>query len=137
MIYFCDKKISLKNFKTINFYSKLLNYTFTFNSNELFQEFNNNLYFKIIFNMRKNSKQNNWVMGELFLKKYQYSLNLDKGTFSIYIKENKKSNIFVILIMLLLVIIMVFILIFYFKNLLIKKKLKAEELEVILDYNIK
>ncbi len=137
MIYFCDKKISLKNFKTINFYSKLLNYTFTFNSNELFQEFNNNLYFKIIFNMRKNSKQNNWVMGELFLKKYQYSLNLDKGTFSIYIKENKKSNIFVILIMLLLVIIMVFILIFYFKNLLIKKKLKAEELEVILDYNKK
>ena len=137
LIYFCDKKISLKNFKTINFYSKLLNYTFSFDSNDLFKEFNNKLYFKIIFDMRKNSKQNNWIMGELFLKKYQYSLNLDKGTFSIYIKEKNKSNLFVILTILLLVIIMALILIFYFKIILNKKKLKAEELEVILDYNKK
>ena len=128
LIYFCDKKISLKNFKTINFYSKLLNYTFSFDSNDLFKEFNNKLYFKIIFDMRKNSKQNNWIMGELFLKKYQYSLNLDKGTFSIYIKEKNKSNLFVILTILLLVIIMALILIFYFKIILNKKKIKSRRI---------
>ena len=60
----------------------------------MFQLFNNRLYFLITF---KDDKDSDWILGELFLRKYLTSFNYDLKTISFYRSQvdeiNKKSEI--------------------------------------------
>ena len=139
-IYECEKNIDIKKFNTIVFEQKELNFNFSLNYNELFIENNNKIYFLIIFNKYN---RDNWILGEIFFKKYQFIFEQDKKIIGFYYKKKDKNSFFnfnIILNLILIVIIIIFIVIFIYKYLNNnKRKFHANELnenyEYFSDYN--
>ena len=85
----------IKHFPTLYIDIKQYNLTFLFNYQELFQLYNDRLYFLIAF---KNVTYSiSWYFGELFLRKYISSFNYDSKTISFYKKQvddiNSKTDI--------------------------------------------
>lgn len=78
IIYFFNKDTKeiekIKNI-TLGFYNKELNYTFTFNYEDLFLEKENGYYFLIYFEF--SNYRNNWRFGFPFFKKYHFVFNHD------------------------------------------------------------
>lgn len=101
--YYCDKKLFNKNdmikLPILSFLNINLEERFTFGGEELFFEGKDYYYFKIYFN---DFSQNSWVIGKLFLKKYQFIFNHDKKLIEYYKinitnqneeeEEDKKGN---------------------------------------------
>ena len=90
----CDKKkLNVKTFyekfPTLYFDNINLNYTFILDSNDLFIENDDTIYFTLI---SRNEKLNNWRFGQLFLKKYRLVFNHDKKSIGCYIKREKKEG---------------------------------------------
>ena len=90
---FCNKKSFdtkelYDKFPTLYFDNVQLNYTFILNSNDLFLEKDNTIYFTLI---SRNEKINNWRFGQIFLKKYRLVLNLDKKSIGFYVKQIKQT----------------------------------------------
>ena len=77
------KKFPTLYFKYIDFYT-----IFEFDYKDLFQEIGNSLIFSIVFD--ENNK-NHWVLGRIFLKKYQFIFDNDQRTIT-YIKRNNTKS---------------------------------------------
>ena len=134
--YYCDKNVDISKLKIIKFNSKVFNSSFEFNHKDLWIEFNEKLYYQIIFKnfILNNENDNNWIFGELFLKKYLLLFNQDKKVIGIY--ENKKMNFPFLIILNIILVILVIVLGYYFKKFykLKPRKLRVNELEENYDY---
>ena len=129
----CDKtKFEPKKFPKIYLYHLDFNYTFTFDYNELFSEING----KFVFLMTtSNYNTEYWIFGKLFMKKYQFTFDIDNRIIINYLKEKKtdegKSNVYIYLLVSssILIVIALIVGIFIGKKLWDKKKKKrANEL---------
>ena len=128
IFYYCNNNSKVKeNFKDINFYSKVLNYTFVLNVNDVFVNVNNNIYFLVLFEEKKILDR--WVLGKPFMKKYQLIFDQDKKVIGFYCNQLEKSNLFYIIMICLFILCIILILINVLIFLLKKKKLTAIELE--------
>ena len=131
--YICDKRFNANYFRNLKFENKNLNYTFEFTQKDLFFHYNNYIYSLIIFS---NKKINSWILGEIFIKKYQLIFEPNESSIGIYL-ETQKMNVYYVIFSIL--IISVFILIYLsYKQLITKKrKIRANELEENIDYTSK
>ena len=96
-IYSCNNtfliKEKIKNFPTLYFTIKSESLNFTFTYNDLFKLFDNKLYFLIIFPIKGPiTFSNEWFIGEIFLKKYICTFNLETKSISFYKNQINKSN---------------------------------------------
>ena len=134
--YYCDKNVDISKLKIIKFINKIVNSSFEFNYKDLWIEFEGKLYFQIIFKnlISNNEKDNNWVFGELFLKKYLLVFNQDKKVIGFY--ENKKMIFpFYIIFNIILVILVIFFGYCFYKYYKLKpRKIRVNELEENYDY---
>ena len=93
----CSKKLftikHIKKFPTIYFFHYDFNHTFAMKNEELFKEINNNIYFLILKNVGE-FNQDIWKLGKIFLKKYNFSFNLDSKIIKLYMpyEQNRKDN---------------------------------------------
>ena len=125
--YICNKNINIKNFPSLNFYNQEMNIFFNFTYEDLFIEKNNQIFFLIVFS-KENKKD--WVLGRIFMKKYQFMYDLNRKLFGYYTKKNKSHSIIFIIIYIILSIIIIFLLLYLKKILKNKKKLLyAKELK--------
>lgn len=149
--YYCNKKIFTKKdiskFPPLSLINVELEEKFIFNGEELFYEEKEFYYFKIYFN---DFSPVGWLIGKIFLKKYQFIFNYDKKIIGYYsnktinnnelgdeesnshlspFKNNNSNNkiyiIIITVILLLIIITIIFILIkFYFNHLCCTKQRK-------------
>ena len=134
--YHCDKNIDLSNFPKLDLYQRDFNFTFELTANDLFKDFGDRKYFLMNFN----NDNGRWVLGQPFLKKYNFTYNFDSKSIGMYFgikkspKKGKKFNkMWIVLIICSIIIIALGVAIF----LLIKKiprKKRANELEENYDY---
>ena len=78
-VYSCDEnnfKNKIKNFPKIILESKNFEYNFELNYDDLFLKIGNKYYFIIIF--KENYKDNTWIFGQPFYKKYKFTASLDQ-----------------------------------------------------------
>ena len=95
--YYCNKSLfskeDINNFPELSLFNADLEKNFIFNGEELFFEDKDFYYFKIYFN---DYSQRNWLIGKMFLKKYQLIFDYDKRTIGYYshknILENERKN---------------------------------------------
>ena len=66
----CEKNFEIKKFQSLNFYLKVYNFTFTLTYEDLFIKNNNRYYCLILYEDKTLFGRMNWVLGEVFLKKY-------------------------------------------------------------------
>lgn len=96
MVIYCysDKftEEDIRQFPEINFYKFKIGYNFTFTGKELFYKRENKYFFKIISNLK--SFEKNFILGRIFLKKYQIIFNSDSKSMSFYKNNNNKMNIY-------------------------------------------
>ena len=94
-IYFtCDSSFNIKEFPSIKFTNKFLNYTFILDSNDLFIKDGNTYLFLIVFDLKS---RNYWEIGTPFLYKYQLVYDFDRKIIGFYTyiegeDNNKKLN---------------------------------------------
>ena len=85
----------IKQLPQLNFIDKRSNITFSFDYKDLFQLFpdKNIFYFMIIFRIEKYVfLTDTWTVGEIFLKKYPGTFNLESKTISFYKSQFDKSD---------------------------------------------
>ena len=148
--FYCKKSENIlsnikKNFPGFNFRCNNFEYNFNIVFDDVFIEENNYIFCLLFFDSKSD---NNWVMGKLFVKKYQFSFNPDKKSITFYstnnneiIDDNKKKEntnylIYVVfggIIFILLIIIVILIWKFYLKEKYLRKK-RANELDDDYDY---
>ena len=96
-VYSCNnnKEIQdkIKLFPDLIFEIKTNNLTFIFTYNDLFKEFNDKIYFMVIFlNEKYSAYVPRWTMGEIFLRKYLTSFNQDTKLISFYRNQVDEMN---------------------------------------------
>jgi len=144
----CDKNFDIKNFKNLSLILKDIEYEFILTYKDLFIEKDDEYIFAIVFDNKTIKADPYWILGELFIKKYQLVYDLDKKIIGLYTdlenenekdndgnsESNKKFNIYLLMIFILLwIIIALIIFIFLFFNK--QKRNKALELnDDSLDY---
>ena len=146
----CDKNFDIKSFKNLSFILKDIEYEFILTYKELFIEKDDEYIFSIVFDNKTINPDPFWILGELFIKKYQLVYDLDKKIIGLYSeienenenekgndnnnKSDKRINIYLSIIFILLwIIISLIIFIFLFFNK--QKRNKALELnDDTLDY---
>ena len=122
-LYSCNKTFESEikeKFQNLKFVSKELNYVFELNYDDLFVNINNDksLLFMVAFEVINMNTYNyfRWILGEPFLKKYNFIFNPNKKTITfkrneISVKKSKinfninKKTIFIILFIIILMII--------------------------------
>ena len=148
--YYCDKtKLSqedIKSFPSLSFINVDLGEKFVIEGEELFFEKNGKYYFKVYFN---DFSQGSWLIGKLFLKKYQFIFDHDKKVISYYKTSDEnyddnfeegsnddklpsgdnsnKNNYLIYIVILLSILFMIIIILlikFYFINLYSNKHRK-------------
>ena len=78
-------KKSISSFPKIYFFSERLSYIFNLDYNDVFKEYNNKIYFLIIFKQAMNTI---WRVGKIFMKKYPFIFDNDQKTISfVYLKK--------------------------------------------------
>ena len=91
--YYCDKnkfkKDDLNKFPILNIIITQLEMNFTFKGEELFYEGNDYYYFKLHF---MDYSQGGWVIGQLFLNKYQLIFDNDEKTIGYYNKDRQSQD---------------------------------------------
>ena len=137
--YTCENSIKLEldkyNNTILAFKSKDLNEIFNFKIEELFFEYNNRMYFGVVFVQYQIQE---WKLGRLFFEKYPLFFSLDNKAIGYY-KQNvenkigKKRNVTTNLILIILVIFLLLLFFITFRKYntlksLIPRKLKANEL---------
>jgi len=147
-IYSCDNneivREKIKKFPKLNFINKNSNLIFSFDYTDLFQLFpdKNIFYFMIIFTLKKYTfLTDTWLIGEIFLKKYLATFNLESKTISYYksqinksenIMKNpgKKTNIYIRnIIEIIMGIVIIFCIYLIYRKYKKSRKLLANELE--------
>jgi hypothetical protein len=142
----CDDNINIDKFPKLIFKSKILQYEYSLEKEDLFIRDKDKIYFLIIFDLRLSDT---WKLGKIFLDKYFFSYNYEARTISFYNENllldetnNKKSNnnynliiiISVIIFLALLALILGFICGKNINNL--RKKNKAYELDSEIKNNL-
>ena len=145
-MYYCKKDVDLAEMKNLYFYNKDLNFTFEFKPKDLFyyNEKDGNLYYLIEFEKNVNNKNNRWLFGETFFKKYDIIFNQNKKKVGIYVgaKISENNNWFseykwyLILIFALIIVLACLVIISYKYLKTIYKRKKANELTDDYDYTI-
>ena len=125
--YVCDSNIDLNDFKPLIFEIKENNFSFVFNHKDLFLEYDKKLFFNVIFT--KNRKD--WILGRVFLKKYQLYFDKDKKTIGYYEKKTDKVNILIIILVFIIIILTSVILLSFRKK---RNKKISIELDEKYDY---
>ena len=148
-----DFKKNIKTFPNIYFFSDTFSYIFNLDYNDVFMEYNDKIYFLIIFKQAINTI---WRMGKIFMKKYPFIFDYDQRTISfVYLnkfgntpneesKKSKKNNnkksfflnvkIYIFIGLLIIAVILgIFIGKMLWKN---KRKQRANELDDNYDYII-
>ena len=138
IIYYCNKDMKdiLEKSEAVKlyFYHRFFGKTFELNFEDLFEEKNNFIFFKIFFDEEQNDI---WRLGKPFLIKYFFSYNFDGKTISYYNLEenedNKGTNIKTVLIVVIIILALIFLGLGFFLGKYIvnyrkNKKKKAEEL---------
>ena len=137
--YSCEKSIKeyFENYNKgiLEFRSKYLNEKFNFKLEELFFEYNNKLYFGVIFD---EYQMHGWKLGRLFFEKYPLIFSVDNKAIGYYKPsgENKRRNYnkIITFVLVLLICILLFLLFIGFRKYnilksLIPRRLKANELK--------
>ena len=139
-----------ENFPSLYFKQNEFNYTFELNSQDLFIQIGQQIFFLVVFN--KNNPTKSFLLGNIFLKKYFFSFeNISKKI--LFYKENEKkgpretedikekivlhwynSSIFVVIMSIMIVIFCIFGF-FFGKRVYQKRKIRAWELEENYSYN--
>ena len=110
--YVCDSNTNFKDFKPLIFEIKEKNLSFVFNYKDLFFEYDKKLFFNVIFT--KNRKD--WVLGRVFLKKYQLYFDKDKKTIGYYEKKTDNTKILIILLIIIIILLTSIIILSYRKK---------------------
>ena len=140
--YHCDKNIDLSNFPKLDLYQRDFNFTFELTANDLFEDFGGRKYFLMNFN-DENSANSKWVLGQPFLKKYNFSYNFDSKSIGMYFgikesqkkgKKGKKFNKMWIVVIICSIIIIILGVVIYFLIQKIPRKKRVNELEENFDY---
>ena len=122
----------------INFYHKILNFTFEIDDEILWKEIDNKYYFLVIFNENEN---NFWVFGRPFLKKYFIVFDVERKLLGFYLNNNifdnnNKFYYYSNILIFILTLFIIFLLFFIKKNIKNNKKIRANELKENIDYTI-
>ena len=133
IFYHCDKdtKLDYDRLKNIFLYNEKLNYTFEIDHKKLFEEYNNRIYYLVIFGGKKLAE---WTLGIPFLKTYTTVFTFDKNDsiinqtniigFEILPKEEEEHKTWVIITLIIILIIIIIILLSIFISFWKKKKNK-------------
>ena len=136
------KKEDIETIPKIQFIHKELNYTFEFNSQELFYDKKEFYIFKIIFNKKGNFY---WIFGKPWLSKYLMIFNQDSKTIGYYCyitnkseekKKNNKNNLILMGIICFLTIIVIIFglwLVYFYKK---GRKKRINEIKEEFDYGL-
>ena len=81
-----------KEFPSLVFSSKRIEYNFEFNYNDLFEIVSDRYYLKIIFRKNNNNIHEEWQLGEPFYKKFTFSINPNAKTIGFYIGKEKSKE---------------------------------------------
>ena len=117
IFYHCEKdtKLNFENLENIYFENKELNYTFEIEHKKLFEEYNNRLYYLVIFGGETIIE---WTLGKPFLENYTTVFTFDKiesynqsNTIGFEIPSNNKNNNKSYIIWIILAILFCFIII--------------------------
>ena len=73
----------MSKFPTLNFYLSSLDYHFTMSFENLFEEINDEIFFLVINEARK-EKENKWKLGKIFLRKYEFVFNMEDRNIGFY-----------------------------------------------------
>ena len=159
LVYYCEKSDNftienLKNFPKIYFQHIELNYTFELDYEDLFIEKDGKFWFLVVFG--NNFKLNQWFFGNVFLRKYNFTFDIENKLIGFYNpnlpkidndqnedEKNKKNynnneiNYWMI-ICLVCCIVLIIVLIFVWKKFLKKenKKKRANELDDDYEYKV-
>ena len=89
--YTCDLGVDISKLPNLYFKFFSMNYTFNLTYNDLFIKLNNKYYFLIVFNKKISQ---DWVLGELFIKKYNIIFDENSESISLYtyFTSNKKKK---------------------------------------------
>ena len=135
----CEKSFNFSNFKNLSFIHKEFEYEFILTYKDLFIENDDKYLFGIVFDniIDEDNDKSYWILGKIFMKKYQLFFDLDKKIIGLYKtinkedddenddddgddeKKNKFNSIYIIVIILALIVIG---LIAFFVYLLKKKR---------------
>ena len=132
MIY-CDLNFNKSDFKNLSFVLNSIDYVFNFTSKDLFIEKNGKYLFGIVFDSNDQIDKSYWILGKLFMKKYQLFFDLDKKIIGLYKNNNYKKDskkkfniIYIFVIILVLVVIgLTFVIVYLLKK---NRKNRANEL---------
>ena len=83
-----DIKKSLNTFPKIYFFNQAFPYIFNLDYNNVFMEYNDKIYFLIIFKQAINTI---WKVGKIFMKKYPFIFGYDQRSIS-FVNLNKFGN---------------------------------------------
>ena len=135
LFYYCNNNFNIKKFDKIKFISKDLNKTFELDFNDVFDEFEGKIYFKIVFNENKNF--NYFILGKPFLIKYKFVFNADSNEIGFYNNLNNKSlfSNFIIFILIIFILILIFLIFKYRKKM--KRIIRKYELNDNYEYFFK
>ena len=125
----CDKKFDISTFKNLSFISKDIDYEFVFTYKDLFIENGSKYIFSIIFDMKLNDKDNNWILGKTFMKKYQLIYDLDRKIIGLYKGNSSKGFNFYILFLIILILVIIGLIYYIFFYIKTPRKIRANELE--------
>ena len=145
--FYCHKdKIKISDIDNLNFYIRNNNKTFTLESKELFYEYNNYLYYLVLF-PNDDNLEFKWTLGLSFLKKYTLVFNRGDKLVHYYkstednngeTNNSNNSTIYIIIIVCLCIIFICCITFLIFYIIKIKpRKTKANELDDGFDYETK
>ena len=143
----CDSNLitmeDMKNkFPVIHMKQIDLNFEFELNSNDLFIQRADKIFFLVVFN--KNNPTKSFLLGSAFLKKYFFYFDNNKNKLAFYQDNIKKQKDVIVVhwynsagtvIALIILIIIIGVAGFYFgRKMYIRRKLRANELQDQFDY---
>ena len=131
--YVCNKEFKPSFFPNLTFISKDFNASFVFTYRDLFIEKNNNYYFLVIFNQKRDTIYN-WVLGKQFLEKYPFVFDQERKIIGYYTQVlPKKFNWKILILIFIACLVFIFGMIFGYS--LIKKPRKKRANELLDDYD--
>ena len=132
----CEKNFEIKKFQSLNFYLKDYNFTFTLTYEDLFIKNDNRYYCLILYEDKTLIGRMNWVLGEVFLKKYFIVFNQENQMIGFYIKINTSKNLPIswILVFIFVTISLILAIVVYKLLNQKKRKIRANELEEDFEY---
>ena len=140
IFYYCNKDVDISNFKELNFELKDINFTFSFNKNDLFYDEGNYKYFLVVFTIHSTD----WIFGRPFFKKYGDNFIFDQDKNLMVMYKNQKNNsdekrsnfvkkFFIVILVIAIIFLIVYIIKYYIKYK--KNRKKAFEIEDNYEYN--